>query len=244
MTIKDFISERLEKVIEKLGFDNGAVNFVLFYERGVERISQTTREDMANWWSLPFSVNRRLSKNEVIERIQFFDSIAPLRIKASKIEAELIGLELSQKLRKRKDILHHHSESDLAPFTIEEPYLVFGNTEEREGLLDYLTLTLNSTQALDDYFKENPPKRVEIEKCIKKNFENKYLFFPNNYNHCEKGKPGFSEKIIRKNTDDELFQLINQDFEILKESKSLDDLIKIYLNEELKYKIGHIEIEK
>lgn len=201
-------------------------------------------EDMANWWSLPYSINRRLSKNEAIERVQFFDSIAPLWIKASPIRKGLVGLELSQKLRKRKEILHHHGDSDLAPFTIEEPYLVFGNTEERQGLLDYLTLTLNSTQDLDDYFKENPPKKEEIEQCIGRNFENEYLFFPNDYNHREKGKPGYSERIIRKNLDDESFQLINQDFKILKESNSLDDLIKIYLNEELEYKIGQIEFEK
>ncbi|MEM9547153.1 MAG: hypothetical protein AAGA77_14325 [Bacteroidota bacterium] len=243
MTIKDFISERLEKVIEKLSFDNGEVDFVLFYERGVKWKSQSTWEDMANWWSLPYSVNRRLSKNEAIVRVQFFDSIAPLWIKASLIRKGLVGLELSQKLRKRKEILHHHGGSDLAPFTIEEPYLVFGKTEERKRLLEYLTLVLNSSQDLDDYFNGNPPKKDEIKKCIEKNFEH-YLFFPNNYNHREKGKPGYSERIIRKNTNTQSFQLINQDFKILKESNCLDDVVNIYLQEELEYKIGQIEIEK
>jgi hypothetical protein len=244
MNIKDFIAERLKRTTDALGEDWRRVAFVLFYEQGVERKSQSTQEDLANWWALPYTVHRRLSADEVVERIHFFDSIAPLWIKASCLEQGLIALELSQQLRKRKEILAHHGDAALAPFTLEVPYLQFGKDAERQGLLEYLTLLLTSTAELEQYFGENPPKRAEIVACIRRNFEMNYLFFPNNYSHREKGAPGYSAHLLHKNTQAGGYELLDPDGRVMLHSTNLDELIEAYLARELNYTIGRIAVER
>lgn len=244
MNIKEFISKRLFQTVEQIREKSKNLEFILFFEIGAVKKSQSTKEDMANWWSLPYSVNRRLSFNELIDRMHYFDSIAPLWIKTSKINDGLIGLELSQKLRNRKEILNHHKNSDLAPFIIKPPYLEFGDNEERQGMLDFLTLTLKSDKKIGEYFNSKSPKFDEIVCCIKKNFDNNYLFFPNNYNHRSKDEPGYSELIIQKNFKDDSYQLTNHDDKIFKKSSDLNELIGDYIKQELKYRIGQIEIEK
>lgn len=243
MNIKEFISQRLKLTIEKIDCKTDDFEFVLFFELGVGKQSLSTKEDIANWWSLPYSVNRRLSLTDVIDKIHFFDSIAPLWIKASIINEQLIGLELSQKLRKRKDILHHHKDSDLAPFIIKEPYLDFTDNIEREGLLEHLVLMLQSDSKLERYFAQNPPKVEEIIKFIKRNFDNYFIYFPNNYSHQEKEDENYSNLIIKKNNDD-FFHLTDREDNIFKKSSNLNEIIITYIEQELNYKIGQITIVK
>ncbi len=245
MTIKEFISERLKLTLDQMGIEEiTALEFVIFFELNSEKESQSSQEDMANWWSLPYSVNRRLTFDEVIDKIQFFDSIAPLWVKVSEINKILIGLEISQKLRKKSEILDHHNDSDIAPFLIEKEYLSFTEDDERLGLIDYLTLTLRSTPELVEFFSDQPPTVEEVFNCIKKNFQDNYLFFPNNYSDRKTDETGYSDLFIQRNLKDESYQLMNQNDQVIKKSKNLDELIEDYIVQELKYKVGEIEIIK
>jgi hypothetical protein len=243
MNIEEFITERILKV---LAIINGSENstFVILPELGAKKKSLSTLEDMANWWVLPYWTNRELTFKEVVASIQFFDSISPLWIKVSRIKNnELIGLELSQKLRKRKEILQHHSNDELAPFIICNPYLDFSYSEKRTGLLNYLTLKLSSTSYLKDYFKNNPPTKEEIKKCIHDNFESSYVYFPNNYTHRNPGDEGYTECLIKYDSTANYYEILSREDQVIMRSKSSDEIFNKFITDELKCAIGEIRIK-
>ena len=243
MIIEEFIKERIIKALALLNISENST-FVLIPELGVKMQSLSTMEDMANWWSLPYWINRELTFNEVIDSIHFFDSITPLWIKVSRIKnSELIGLELSQKLRKIHEILKHHNDTEIAPFIISNPYIDFNHAEKRNGLLNYLTLKLSSSSYLINYFNDNPPTKEEIKKCICNNFENNYVFFPNNYSHRNLGDEGYTENLIRYDYEEKYYEIISRQDEVIMWSQNTNEIFDRYISQELKCKIGDIKLK-
>jgi hypothetical protein len=154
----------------------------------------------------------------------------------------LIGLEISQRLRKHVDILEYHNNNEFAPFIKVDPYLVFGHEEERQGNLTHLTLLLQTNETIIEYFKNSPPTSSEITNCIKKNFENNFVYFPNDYSHRQKGTPGHTHLILKYDNKSLEYEILENINDVLIKTKKTDEAIDYFIRNELAFKIGAIQI--
>ncbi|WP_109435454.1 hypothetical protein [Aquimarina sp. AU119] len=244
--IEEFITDRFELTLNSMNIQNpDNLKYIIIYDMKSKMESFSTYEDMANWWSMPYYINRELYKNQAIYALHHYDMIAPLWIKVSKSinNEKLIILEISFRFKEVNSILSHSPKNKTAPFSFHQPYYSFEDKQKRSGLIDYILLTLNDSNEFQEYFSKNPIKISEIVDHVNHLFnKGRYVFFPINFATDIENNQNTLKYGLKYDNVNSVYNLINSKFASEQQFKNVSDAVRFYFDKQFNYKIGNLSI--
>jgi len=240
--ISSYFITNFEKTLEKLGISNkDDVQYFVYPTAQVEKY--TNFDEIYRIWTTPSFNGVRISYNEVIQNLVKTDqNTIPLWIKVTR-QNKLVVLEISQRFRKRKQIIERNPDNKISPFEIVEKLeFKFNQEKERKEAIRILFF-----KRLDEnILKTKIGQKIrydELRDVLSSHFEY-YRFYPPLYNHYKSDDERHSKLVIEKDFDSKLFKVFSSNNEEnIIEKTDFETVIKYYIHNELNWEYKGIEIE-
>lgn len=243
--IKIYFQNSFDKTLDKLEItDPRKRTYLIYPTKKIE--NYTNFDDIYRLWATPSIAGIRITYDEVIQNLVKVDQNAiPLWIKINSNSNAPIVLEISQRFRKKKQILERNPNNEIAPFEILEGSEVeFQLAEERKEAIRILFFQRLGDKNINRIIGDTI-KYKELINMLSLHFE-KYRFYPALYTHYKIDDERFSNLVIEKDFNANKFRLFkpNSKEETLKDNLDIISAIKHFAQNELNWKYKGITIEQ
>lgn len=243
--LKEIFIENFVEVLNSIGVDNPQKEEYIIVQN-TEDERWTTMDERYRLWETPSFSGIKISYDSVIGNlVKEHKKLAPLWIKVYNEKDKPIMLHTSKRYRKLRDINLRRRDNELAPFEIaEEPFIDFSASKERSEAIRVIFFTQEAREDLKQTIGDSVAYK-EVHKTFKNYFDT-YRFYPPTYKQTNaEGEEADAFIVIEKDFATKKFTLFKSHkvANKLQSNLDLEEVLRFYLKEVIKYDICGISIK-